>query len=424
MTTALRRGPSGKKYLLTSPTAAAQTNWAVSPSNGSDDASQPGTPSAPLATCAELGRRLSYQPSLPDTNVMLLEDIPESDPLFIVGSALESGASLNLFGTTTTLATATITTVTADAATGGSPWQIVTSGVDWTLLGLGTRLRWSGGARDGSIAWVGQVVGANTIRISSVEGSILTGANQTPVAGDVIVAESLSKLPSVSLDVATNELLLPVTPFTTIPAAPVNLVDLELSDTSVRSASRFSMARLFGCIARNAEHVFVTLDLRSCYRDCGFGTEFAVYEAGELLIVTGGLFADSLETTFQGWIPNSNSTWMNDRPWMMGVGLYASQPVLVDVQGGGLHVEGFAFSGVDLSSGARLTSIGKVTGSSTIGGSIGIVAGSGSLFQYLSSKKPTLTGATSPTKVGGTNTVYASIPAVNANNFAGIVVLA
>jgi len=406
--TDLRQSPSGQILGVASPLAAwsLQPAWAVDPTNGNDLAT--GTPAAPLKTAAELGARLSGQRLQQNTTVTLLGSLPSNDPLFIAGTWLGS-FTFELSGTLENTVAGQLVTVTANATTGRAPWLLETSGIDWTTA-TQRRIELSGG----SVGWVGEVIDATHVRVSTFQGEN-SDNDVTPVALDTFVASVPSSSPTISLGIegALDDPVL----FTAPAQAQVRVRNLTLSGAG-RSTSSWRSAQLWGCRIQNPRTLGIsTTVLRSCFRDTAQAQEFIVRDDAYLLIVDGVMVQDS-SGVGQLWVPAGLTAWVRGLPWFRNTGIFLQSSVFLH-SFSRMHFEQFNI-GID-STAAMLSLTGIVSGTSTLPGSFGLVIRNAQVALYSVAAKPTISGAGGDTVIGGTVTAYAGVPFINAANLARLV---
>lgn len=422
--TTIRTAPTGRFLGVTSPLGiyGAQTSWVVDPTNGSDADTTKGDASDPLRTARELGERLSYNTiQNPETTIRVTEDLPEDDPLIILASRLAPGASLVTKGTATQLASGTIATVTATAATGNSPWQLVTTGVDWTAIGAHVRVRWTTGARAESVAWAGEVVGAATVRVSTVLGPGTT-AGVTPQPGDAFVVERLSTCPSIVLDV------LPAKSNASIftgNAPDIDVRDLDVDGADEKDFSQLTGGRFFGCAVRSGRVTGRDVTYRSCLRDTANGQEFACRDDMFLATVEGGLIVDTkLSGGFPAsWTPGGFTAWLNERPWLRTTYVFLNSPVYVDVGARGMHCEEFQAPAFLLFPSSFVQLTGIVTGSSAAAVTAWQIT-SGTQVAIESGKTPTVLGGAGAVLIAGVLKAYVDIPFYDTANACGMTAFA
>ena len=410
MTTPLRSAPSGKLFGLNVGLSeyGDQVNWAVDPANGNDKA--PGTLDSPLKTAAELGGRLSGQRFSKNTLITLLGDLPADDPLNVLPAQLDAGLTFELTGTLTPVGSGTIVSVTPNAVTGGSPWELETSGLDWTAISE-RRVQLDSGV----VGWVGEVVDADNVRVSTFQGE-LDNDNVTPLATQSFSVDRPSTIPSMMLDVRTplgNPFI-----FTHV-APPIRVRNLDFVGAP-STMSTWWGAQLFGCAVRESRTQSQCSIFRSCLRDIVHPQEFAVRDDSYLLIFDGGLVAD-FPASGASWIPGAATAWIRYRPWFYQTGCFVDNAVKMSVRSEGMFFEEWPFEAFNAFSAVQVQLGGVLAGSSSIGTAVGIsVNGGVTGVGYLSAHKPTVSGAAGDTRIGGTVTAYGSIPFINAANQAAL----
>lgn len=177
----------------------AQTAWAIDPVLGNDQ--NIGTPAAPLATMAEFCERYLGVRVRVAATLQLVGDVIDS-PLWLSSTRFASAGTLTISGTTATIGTATITLVTGlnTASATVQPWQLTTTGINWTTVPLGSRLLLS----NGSVGFIRNVIDANNV----VCGAFCTKASASivPTTAFTITVQSLSRAlpPNVTLQALDN----------------------------------------------------------------------------------------------------------------------------------------------------------------------------------------------------------------------------
>jgi hypothetical protein len=197
--TQLRNSPSGQELGLVSPLSSygQQSAWAIDATLGSDE--NPGTPLHPLRTMAEFNRRLCTNYIQQPTTLQLLGDVID-EPMQITGARMKLNASLTVSGTQTRLGGGTISTVTA-IGTGGTtyPFQLATTGINWTATPLGSQIVLQGG----QVCWIRNVVDANTIVVGAMT-TLGSSTVFTPTAGLTFTVNSLSRAQAPLLDIVAQ----------------------------------------------------------------------------------------------------------------------------------------------------------------------------------------------------------------------------
>src|SRR5688572_15756359 len=165
-------------------TASAQTSWAIDATLGNDN--NEGTPAAPLKTMAEFNDRMQGVRVQGASTLQLVGDVID-EPLQLAGVRFKPTTSLSVTGTRTQLGTGTISTVTALGVGGTTfPWRFVTTGIVWTSIPSNALII----TASGRIAWIRDVIDANTVEVGAVTSS--TFAVQTPTA-EAFTVFSLSR---------------------------------------------------------------------------------------------------------------------------------------------------------------------------------------------------------------------------------------
>lgn len=230
-----------------------QIAWFIDPVNGSD--SGDGSASAPLQTMDEFNARLSGNYVQVAATLQLLGNVTDA-PLQLVGTRFKFGASLTVSGTRTQIGAGSITLVTPIGTAGTTyPFQLTTTGIDWTTVPIGSQIVLQGG----QVAFIRNVVSATQIVVGAMT-TLASSAVFTPTAGLTFTVNTLSQAQPPLLDVSsqTNG---------AIATTNITLQNLALVGTfncSVRGAGVVIQGCEFagvGSIANNGDN---TLLMRSC----------------------------------------------------------------------------------------------------------------------------------------------------------------
>jgi hypothetical protein len=205
-----------------------QGSWFVDAVAG-DDESIGSTALAPLATFAEVERRLTGQLLQQDTDVQLLTDIPEYVRLDFLLESNPGGVPFRFLvrstsAAWTTLAAGTITGFVAQATTpnGGNMHQITdaTLAVDPALL-IGKRVRLTGGANPNATGWVLKRLSATSFATGPFVANLdpltqTSGALTavTPAITDTFVVEDVPGVQGIDLTAKRYDLRLAATNYT------------------------------------------------------------------------------------------------------------------------------------------------------------------------------------------------------------------
>ncbi len=430
----LRSGPSGRLFDLTSPlvTYGTQLAWFVDAQNGDDD-SIGDTAAHPLKTLGELSRRLSNNillvpltsaagaAEVREITVSLTGTFGQNDQLFLVDTFLENVTSLNISGVVANVTTCTISSVTALTVGSTAGWTLVTTGIDWTAT-TAQRLMLPGG----QVAWVVSVVDANTITVSSF--------NATPVALQTLTVQSCTTL---------NQLYVSAygSPRSNAQSVTPQVNKLQFNDLFVGTP----LGTLTGGVLEVAPlYVYgrTQIAFNRCRIKTGMlGCDNATFNSC-LIIPFSNLTSTRLEAFecqfanfqhcgFSGVGSTSTSFFFNrcffqfgqcysERVFFsvnQGSHLLCSNPLIIR----NVQVNAAIF----LSSSANaFCSAPAAIVSGTGNADVGINANAGCQFIYFNAAgKPTVTGGAGDTRIGGTVTAYAAIPAagVNTANLAMIV---
>jgi hypothetical protein len=392
--TNIRNSPSGRELDIAAPLLdyGRQPEWAVDEVAGRDYGS--GTPSDPLQTVAELSARLSGVTIEQPTTVSYLGDVTDSLDLTPT-TKFAVGASLTVSGVRTVRATGiAITVVTAIGAGTTYPWQLTTTGIDWTTVAatigaLPLRVDFS----TGHIAWVTEVIDASNIIVSAVAN---TTAFVNPAAGQTleIVTFSTSPLP-----------LLQVFPQLLQSSVAIDFTNLAFTAGGFFQVLSGPSTRFFGCDISMAASA-------SMFCNCVLAIRSCALRANGLNPVSG-------TNTFQlvGGVVQGGTGLIIRRGHMTtsSAMFQASQLFVGDT--GFVRAQGLQFrscaSPLTVTTGGRfLNTNARLSGSNCTG--VGVTISSGAGFSYIAGAngKPTLTG-TSDVLIGAVARTYAQIPYVD-----------
>lgn len=432
--TNLRSSPSGRLFDLTSPLESygAQLAWFVDAANG-DDAHRGNTAANALRTLDELSRRLSnnilFAPltsvagaaEVREITVSLAGTFGQNDQLFFIDTFLENVTSLNVSGVVANVTTCTISSVTALTVGSTAGWTLVTTGIDWTTT-TAQRVMLPGG----QVAWVVSVVNANTITVSSF--------NATPVALQTLTVQTCTTLnmlyvaaygsPRSNAQGVTPQVnklqfndLFVGTPLDTLTGGVLETAPLYVYG---RSQVAFNRCRIktgmLGCDNVNfTSCLIIPFSNLTTTRLEAFECQFANFQhcgfSGVGTVSTSLFFNRCF---FQFGQCYSEKVFFNVN---QGSHLLCSAPLIIR------NVQVNAAIALTASANAFCSAAAAIV-SGTGNADVGIAANAGAQFIYFNAAgKPTVTGTAGDTRIGGTVTAYASIPAsgVNTANLAMIV---
>jgi len=174
-----------------------QVAWAIDATNGVD--TNAGTPAAPLRTMAEFNRRYFGAVVTVAATLQLVGDV--IDTAFMPQAVTFAfGASLVVSGTRTALVSGvTVSSVTPLGNAGvGFPWQLVTTGIDWTTQPIGAQVRITASTAPGNVdrfGFIASVTDANTVIVGALSNATAINSSSvvTPLVNDVLSVSSLSR---------------------------------------------------------------------------------------------------------------------------------------------------------------------------------------------------------------------------------------
>jgi len=390
--TNLRASPSGRLLDVAAGEQAAglQTAWAIDPLTGNDEG--PGTVAAPLRTMAEFNARWQNILARVPATLQLVGDVLDQ-PLWLRGTNFATGASLTVSGTVTTSPTvATITVVTGLNVAGATlqPFQLTTTGIDWTTVALGSRLL----ASNGSIAWIRNVVDANNV----VVGAFSTSAtiSVVPTAGLTLSVQTLSQALAPNLNISAVDK-------TTV----VSIKDLSFTTCSFSTNATFSGNLLInGCEFKSELSAIVKsvggLTLRASRFTMVAGSSVLTFVAAASAL---NVFAAVFSGATSGAISSSSSgTVVHQHTCILNAQLSVTQGAFVSMNTS-CHIQHTTVAVLIDTLGFLNTGICSISGSA--GASIGVDVRCG-WFIWNSTGKPTITGATD-CRVGNVTYTYAAL---------------
>lgn len=369
-----------------------QTSWVIDPLTG-DDAGN-GTAQAPLKTLAEFNSRMAGNLIQVPATLQLLGDVIDQ-PLWLSSTRFAAGASLTVSGTVTPSATtATISVVTSLGSSATvQPWQLTTTGINWTLIPIGSRLLLS----NGSVGFIRSVIDANNI-VCGAFGTITT-ASVVPVAALTITVQALSRAlkPNLNIQALDTGIVLTVRDFSfdpgnlsTVATHQSNILFFGNEFRSSTVAETFSAVG--GVLYRSSRHSMATGSPITLFRAaCGqlntFNTLFAGATTGTVGMNTPG------HVVFQHTCISQASISVS------GGGLLAlNTSCNIQHQTVGVIVDTYGF----INAGTCI-----VAGSASI--SIGIDVRTGWFIWNGTANRPTITGGTSECRVGFVNYTYVQL---------------
>lgn len=376
------------------PAFGAQTSWAINPGTGSD--SGPGTPAEPLRTQAEFNRRMAA-PMLVTVaaTLQLVGDVVDA-PLWLRGTAFAAGASLTVSGTATAqTGVATITLVTSLNTAGAGtlqPWQLQTTGKDWTTVALGSRLLLS----NGSQGFIRNVIDANNVVVGALSTTALTTV--TPTAGLTITLQTLSRALPSNVDVQAVDSTAVVT---------VQLCSFDTGNLTGRAPAQGNIL-FFGCEikAPTGTTTLTTvggMQVRGCRFTMAAGSPVMTFRsAAGILNIFSTVWSGATTATVT---PNSPGHHQWQHACLLGA--------QVLVQGSALLQVASSFNIQHTTTAVRLDTMGQlnagitiVTGSAGAGTGIDVRCG---IFIWLQlANRPTITGA-NDCAVAGVVYTYAAL---------------
>jgi hypothetical protein len=387
--------------LTTQPSGAlSQAAWFVDPVNG-NDGNTGFTAGTALKTDAERQRRWGW-PGRTQVNqtvtVTYLNDVPFSDPVNY-DVLLGPTGGLNVLGTPVVVRTSTFTNVTALNRGTQQPLHVTDGAFVWTPL-LGDILVIPSGARAGASAVVAKNVGGGVARLSNMQAPITSAfqpfTSVTPQIGDPYQVRTLTQIP---VGLIRVECLEPV--FSASIVAFFNDVHLiggfGLFGTIASSTfcPIYVQRSICDGIASSASDLLVVSSL--LIGSCTF------FNAGETQLIAGATFdgvgaGNGALLIMDGDFLNQGARSSVNRGATLTVGTACSFDCPVD---GILLLPNCKASQETQSFGANL-----FWGNNNATFGIRLRSGAG----YVYATKPTVTGTSGDTDIGGTTKAYGAIP--------------
>lgn len=379
-----------------------QTTWAIDPVLGSDG--NLGTPAAPLATMTEFNARMALQFVTVAQTLQLVGDVLDA-PLMLQATRYKVGAGLAVSGTKTQTATGLVSTVTG-LGPGGTvnPWLVVTTGIVWSAgmanqsIQLGT----------GHTAMLLEVVDANTIVLGPIGTLASTVTNTTPTVGTSITASTLSRAMPPVLFAMGQQLQ---------SALQVTIQDVAFELGSASNGYAFEGGvgvLLFACEIKQVNALRSGSQL--AMRCCGFSlTSNIALQPGQLLSTSGCVVRGAGGSLFN----HQSGLTVHTNLCLTGARLSCAD---AQVQTGPTYIQKAATSAV------LVNTNGYINGAGIIAGGTGALANLGfgvdcpsGKLGYFSSTKPTVTGPSGDSRIGGSTRTWGSVPFINTANGASII---
>ncbi len=417
-----------------------QAVWYIDPLNGNDEADG-NTISTPIKNHQTLVDRIGKNTINQATTVNLMNDFGTSNPIYLPfrmgnsGSLLYTGTK-----TLTTLYTGTFTTATAINAASNEgqivgdtsiPTSWTAAGLLNTATGAAIRIRITGGARSGAISYPARDLGSFTVRTSPfiVPNTTLPipagppPAVVSPQVGDPFVVEtSLASISDFVCDMSGCASI------PTPSGAGVRLmfahIDLP-NNASNRPQASFNQAS-----GSTPEIIFSACGLgqirtRQCtnlsIENCKMGQQDIRH--GQVAVV-GGLVTGVQQISGAG----ARCQYLRDCLMELGGRITAETVGVILERVGIFNNTGSAGSGGDAilvrpGGGVRIETIASapaVYGKDNAQYGLNVQSLGGIAYTV----KPTVTGATNDTLIGGTATAYGAVPFINTTNNAAVVLRA
>lgn len=422
MTASLRSAPSGPLFgdipqVLTTPDL---TEYYVDPTSGDDGAV--GDAVSPLQSLAEVSRRLFGALITDDLTVYVLGTTAETDRLTL--NCFSSGQSQLTVrshpSAVTDVSQFTIVTVTQlPSGAANYAFELETTGIDWTAQ-TARRIV----LPTGQVGWVAYAVDANNVRVSG----FMAIENQTLVTPSLGVAtlQSSPQIVPPTVNVAVAEAgrhnfnaVIPRVVFR----------DLSIDLDEGFTFDCMGVVQIYGSILRTVSALIGgVLQCKASMIEAeqldGSGTSTVRFSGGGELQAIACLFTSSRTAPPAPFLilQNQSAELSACFYFRLATTITAGCSAQFSGAGSGYFEEQYAFAAVSVERGSVATSRGTQTLEGSVNGAAYafVVNGGGRLLYTV---LPAVTGgSTSDCDIGGTDTLYAGLPAVNANT-SGIALL-
>ncbi len=374
-----------------------QTTWYIDPTSG-DNENSGLTSILPIKTWRELVRRIGHTPQIRTRiDVYFLGDIPSTDPVNL-RPTLTNGGFLYLHGVKTSIASGTLTTVTARVTATNTPLQLTDTSMTWTSH-VGKFVEITAGARLGAGCWIAKDLGSNTCRatslmtISAENGTTVSSSEVVPQVGDAYSIYTFSKVAVLDIIITNNNDLVALS--NRIVVDYINVISTGLHGSiygtlSINPNRSFLIRVLF-----SYRIFFHDTSLINCFFDNDATPSFTVHTS---IAMIGG-----------GWLVFFNASIDNKITFSSGF-LFQSTGGIVLISGNNGCVECsdcgifdwsgafFTIRGSYLYIGTAAGSSGKLWGSSATSGSYVVNIASGKLGIIVNTTGLTAVGQTTATK--------------------------
>jgi hypothetical protein len=392
--------------------------WYIDPSSGNDE-NYGATEGLALKTLSELARRWKDQFINQHTTVHILSSLSATDFPHLRFTVNESGFVL-FKGTTTTIATGTLTAVTERNPATNQPNEITDTGLsdNWGTLGyVNERIRLTSGSNIGACAWIAKDLGSKEARVSSWMVDTAVDLESLPwdsmpdnceaAATDDYIIEDLPVVYELMTEISCNS------EGAAYERTRVVFEDLSICPNLDRDATLFIKGDRVSCCLNRCYLGYVEPGPGTCLPLINCTTANVSMQNNTVVYMMGGFVRLWLNVGGMSEVAVGNAVLVNG-----GIYIYGGKVSLFG--GGACIMETGSYNGVELAAGARLITEGfPIFGNCDTG--TGVVVKSASAFIYKSTSKPTITGSGGDAEVGGTSKTWAEIPFYNVANGAALV---
>lgn len=402
-----------------------QADWYVDEQNVTglaSDGNVGDTAATPLASYAELTRRIQFATLEQDTTVHLLSDVDDDSVFSFQGHSnwlMVIGEATQLLATLTSAAAANIVV--------GTTRPFVQLGAAWDPALMGRRCRvtsTTGATPIGTLFWLEQVdtVDPTIAYISQpVTCAVADLPNDRSLeagGGDTFVVEELTRAGVLDIQSTLDFLGVPGDLGLTFILQDVRGPDLLFSTALLGNAEAMSRTQIIGC--------WMCWNIIQCsaglFAGCRMGIQALSFN--DLIGGATGCTLSSCSVTritssslmrFTGtWQLNENTSFMNSRMVVGSATLGGAPPSSVTVQLGGVSMWDWTGAGIQVNPGSTVD-MGQAWGTSTRANSDGVQVATGAHAQYPSGDPPDLLGTGDQVIVGGVVGTYAGLPAAGQN---------
>ncbi len=379
-----------------------QAEWHIDAGTGNDE--NDGSAGNPLASWAELRRRLGANPVIPQATEILIE----SDLLEVLsfdGAAVPTGLVAVRGGVKTTLQSGTLSGVTAQDRGTQTPMQLDDAGLD---AFVDKRIRFTDGAAAGATCWAFRSPGAGLLDCvqaitydASADPLPASGTAVTPGIGDSYVVEDLFQVDAVQLDFQRTD----ISGAGSAVVEEVAVVDANAS-FMLRGRGNPALFVRSSCAGSRVTEDTNMSAFSSFFNSTNHRGEFEDFHAALVKSPVSTIFFVAAVASFaEDTIGSGGSLVCSESRFVFG------DAAVFDSNAAGVNMAPNTTAVVG--NGATVWGDGN--------NSYGWLIEAGALVVYETGAQPTLTGDTNDTHFGGADVAYAGIPSFDAATASGMV---